>query len=298
MSNRIRKVFYPWFFIILLIGCSDIPDSPVYQKEISVFGFLWGDRPLNKENGILITYTKPITDYYDPAQAAIADAAVTIKDLQRGVIYRLYPAAEYPGYFYNDSLVVACRHTYRLEIRVDDQTVSATTTVPPRLGIESELRTDQMNYYFPMEATEMPPIYLQCENEKQIIYVDMFCNQTYSSAEYIRPFNEKHLFPQNQEEYDGGRNGPPRHIWTFMRFQDLMAPAYSNRHVIYWYRAMFVFYGSNTMQVLAIDDNYHRTLYSEHPELSGGVQGGIGVFGAVSGDKYDFIVQKKGSEMP
>jgi len=32
---------------------------------------------------------------------------------------------------------------------------------------------------------------------------------------------------------------------------------------------------------LAIDENYHNFLHKEHPELNGGVNGGIGVFGSV-----------------
>ncbi len=289
MFYRIGIAFL--FVIFLLANCTDQPLQPSYQKEICVFSYLWEQRPLSKDNGILISTTRPVTDYYDPAQAAITDAIVLIKEIESGVTFQLYPAAEYFGIYYNDSLVAQSRHTYHLEIIADSRTVTAKTTVPYHLGIRTEL-SDEINYYYPNLHNPMPPIYLECVDENQIIYVDMFCNQSFSTAEYIQPFNEQHLYPQNQEEYDGGRNGPPRHVWAFMRYKDLVAPAYMNRHVIYWYEAMFVFYGSNTMQVLAIDDNYHRFLYSEHPERSGGVQGGIGVFGSVSGRKFDFNVVK------
>jgi len=53
---------------------------------------------------------------------------------------------------------------------------------------------------------------------------------------------------------------------------------------------MIVFRRSNTMQVLAIDDNYHNFLYTEHPEFNGGINGGIGVFGSVCGESFELIV--------
>ena len=136
------------------------------------------------------------------------------------------------------------------------------------------------------------PIFVNCNREEQIILVSMFCNESFSNAEYIKPFTDNSTHPRSQEEYDGGRNAEPRHIQAFMKYQDLVAPLYANQHVIYWYGAMLVFYGSNTLQVLAIDDNYHHYSPMENPELNGCIVGGIGLFGAVCGEEYIIQVMK------
>ncbi|MBD3335029.1 MAG: hypothetical protein GF355_05895 [Candidatus Eisenbacteria bacterium] len=49
---------------------------------------------------------------------------------------------------------------------------------------------------------------------------------------------------------------------------------------IEFYSAMMVFYGRYEVQLLAIDDNAYNYLYREHPEESGGIVGGLGVFGS------------------
>ena len=136
------------------------------------------------------------------------------------------------------------------------------------------------------------PVILNCEDEEQIVYIDMFCNESFENAEYISPFTEDHKFPENREEYDGGVNGEPRHIQAFARLKDLETDNFPGQYVVFWYNSMIVFYGSNTMQILAIDDNYHNYLYTENPEFNGGIQGGIGVFGSVCGEKFELMVME------
>ena len=64
-------------------------------------------------------------------------------------------------------------------------------------------------------------------------------------------------------------------------------------YLIDWYSSMIVFYGSYTMQVLAIDENYTNYLFSEYPVYSGGIEGGLGVFASVTGKKYHLNVMKR-----
>ena len=57
---------------------------------------------------------------------------------------------------------------------------------------------------------------------------------------------------------------------------------------------MIQFYGSYTIQILAIDENFHNFLTnSEYPEKRGGINGGIGVFASVSGETYHLNIVKK-----
>ena len=279
--------------LTFLFGCSNNPADPNYQKEISVFGYLWGNKRLTIDHAIFISYSQPITDYYDLNEAAIHNAVVKITESSTKDVYILNDTPEKPGFFFNDSLQIKPNTTYQLQVEVDGKIATASTTVPPILVIETELfESDTVNNVIRTNLGYEKPVYLNCESENQIIVVDMFCNEPYDNAEYIYPFHDEHKFPEDQEEYDGGVNGEPRRIQALVPYQDLISDEYPGEHVVYWYSSMIVFYGSNTMQVLAIDDNYHKFIYSEHPEFSGGINGGIGVFGSVCGKIFELMVNK------
>ena len=183
-----------------------------------------------------------------------------------------------PGFYYHEEFFIKPNATYQLTVEIEDDLVTATTIVPSLLTLETKLDTAAVNYVYRDNLGFEKPVKLFCENEEQIIYVDMFCNEVWQKAEYLDSFGS-HAKPENQEEYDQGKNAEPRHIQAFMRLKDLETSFYPNEYVIFWYHSMIVFYGSNTMQILAIDANYHNYLHKEHPELNGGIIGGIGVFG-------------------
>ncbi len=278
--------------LLIMAACSKNPVAPDFQKEITVFGYLWGDRYLSADRAIMIAWTGPIAEYYDLQKAGVQDARVTITDMESGQIYMLHNTLARPAFYYQDSLLVQPQHRYRLVVQAPDRTLSAETTTPAMPALTTSLSATTVNQVQTTDISYEKPIYLECENKDQIILVSMFCNESFSDAEYIKPFTDNNTRPRNQEEYDGGRNAEPRHIQAFMRYRDLVAPLYAGRHAIYWYGAMLVFYGSNTLQVLAIDDNYHHYLYMEHAELNGGVVGGIGLFGSVCGEEYLLHVNK------
>ena len=277
--------------IILLAGCEKNPSAPVYQKEITVFGYLYGNENLTEKHAIMIAYTRPITAYYDPAEAAIRGADVTLTESASGVETKLVESAAKPGYYYNSSLLIMPKSTYTLTVKAGGQTVTAATTVPAVLIAESELKTDAPNVENDENLGYRKPIFLQHENPEQLVMVEMYCNETWNNAEYIYPFMDQKN-PQSQDEYDSGGNGEPRRIYALVKMSDLVAPDYDNKQTIYWYASMIVFLGSNTLSVMAIDDNMHHYMTQEHPEISGGVQGGIGLFGSICGVKYDLQIVK------
>jgi len=225
--------------------------------------------------------------------AVIRGASVYITEKSTGQIYTLHDSPEKPGFYFNDQLLVKPKETYQLKIGYDGRTVTAETTVPPVLQITTELSRDSVNYVYHTNLSRQKPIFLGCEKENQIILVDMFCNETFDNAEYISTFRKDHKYPDDQGEYDGGINSQPRHIQGIAQYKELVSPEYPGQHVIYWYSSMLVFYGSNTMQVIAIDDNYHHFLYKEHPEFESGVTGGFGVFGSVNGATFKLQVLKE-----
>jgi hypothetical protein len=278
--------------LLWIAGCEKNLAGPEYQKEVTVFGYLWGGERLTADHAVWIGYTKPVTAYYEADQAALRNGDVTVRERDTGAVYRLRDQSDRPGFYFNDSLLVRPKAAYQLSIAVGEKTVTALTTVPPELGITTALRTDTVNVVRPDNLSREKPIFLQCENPEQVVWVDVNCNEPYQDAEYIHPFHESMKHPQSQEEYDGGSNGEPKHIIAFARYREFASPEYPGQIVIFWYSSMLVFYGSYTMQVAAIDDNYHRFLYTEHPELEGGINGGIGVFGSMCGKTFRLQVVK------
>ena len=282
------------FFIGLVwfTGCDKDPSGPQYQMEMSVFGFLKGSEFLTTDNAILVTYTQPIEKYYDLDKAGIQNAHVTlVKDNEERLIL-LHSTPDKPGFYFNEDELIEPGATYHLTIEIDEKVVTASTKVPQQLLQITELSSDTINYEKHTDLGYKKPIYLECEKEDQIILVDMYCNESYQLAEYIYPFHDNHEFPSDQDEYDGGIDGEPRHIQAGLMYKDLYSEEFGNQHVIFWYASMIVFYGSNTLSVYAIDDNYHNYLFKENPVYEGGITGGIGVFGSVSGQSYELNILK------
>jgi len=136
-----------------------------------------------------------------------------------------------------------------------------------------------------MRHSEIPdryPFELICRDEEQIFMMDVYCLESWEDARYITPFGD-HDRPDDAEEY-GYDNGEPRHISAYFRIEDV-----TEDHGVYtmgFYSAMMVFWGHYEVSLLAIDDNYYNYLYREHPEESGGIVGGIGVFGSACRNRY------------
>jgi hypothetical protein len=296
MESFMKRFFSSILIAVILLmwnaGCDKNPAGSEYQKELTVFGYLWGGERLTADHAVWIAYTKPITAYYEADQAALRNGDVTIREQDTGAVYRLREQSGRPGFYFNDSLLVRPKAAYLLSVVAEGKTLTAATTVPPQLEMTTTLRTDTVNVVKPEKLSRVMPIFLQCENPEQVVLVDVNCNEPYQNAEYIHPFHESMKHPQNQEEYDGGANGEPKHITAFARYREFVSPDYPGQIVIFWYSSMLVFYGSYTMQVVAIDDNFHNYLYNEHPETKGGIQGGIGVFGSMCGKVFKLRVVK------
>lgn len=278
--------------LIVWFACDKNPSAPEYQKEIAIYGYLWGNEPLDAERAILISWSQPISSYYDLNKAAISNAKVSLRDMTNDIEYSLEDAPERPGFYFNDMLIIHPKTIYKLTVEVEEKVITATTTVPPELKLTTKLLPDTVNIEKRDDLGIRKPIFLDCEDVDRLVVVDMFCNEAYENAEYINPFADNHKFPDTQEEYDGGKNAEPRHIMAFAKCKEFGTDLYQGEPVIFWYHSMIVFYGSNTLQVMAIDDNYHRFLYSEHPELNGGILGGIGVFGSLMGERYELRIVK------
>ena len=292
--KRYLYILISTVLLISVIGCDNTPSSVDYQKEIMVFGFLWGNESLDQSHAIQISYSKPINEPYNLDQSMISNAEVTLTETESGQSTQLIESADKPGYYFNSNLMIKAGTSYTLEIQVDNNHITARTKVPSSMTILTEMRSDTVNDVFKKNLGSDVPLYLDLEsqNDDRIILVEMYCNEKYNEAEYIYPFSDSHKYPEEPEEYDGGIDGEPRKIQALVPYKDLMSSDYDDNHVIYWYESMIVFYGSYTMQVFAIDDNYHYYLTTENSVYNGGIEGGLGVLGSVVGRDYALNVMK------
>ncbi len=278
--------------LLFIAGCAKTPAGPDYQKEISIYGYLWGDEPLTAEKAILVTYLQPLDADYSIDKAAIRNAAVTITEIGSGVVTELKDSPK-PGYYFNENLIIKPKTTYELRINVDGRTVTAQTTVPPELKLTTVLKSDSINQVYYEGLAQEKPIFVECESPDQIILVDMYCNEPLENAEYINPFFGQKK-PQDIQEYEGEPNGEPRHIFAPVKFAELISVDYPGKFVVDWYSSMLVFLGANSLQVLAIDDNYHKFITTkDYPQFTSGIKGGVGVFGSVYGKTYKLNVKKR-----
>jgi hypothetical protein len=274
-------------------GCDKNPAAPEYQKEVTVFGFLWGNEYLTADHAMMLSYSQPITAYYDFNQAAIRGAEVSLTEIGSGVSHFLMESPEKPGFYFNDLVFIKPKTSYTLRISVDGREVTATTTVPPQLELQTELDTVNVNQVNHTNLSKSIPIFLDCESPEQVILVDMYCNESYETAEYVTEFFGQSQ-PGSVEEYESGQNGEPRHIMGFGKYETFTSANFPNRYVVDWYSSMIVFFGSYTLQVMAIDKNYQTYLTTqEYREFESGIEGGIGLLGSVTGKTFKLQVVKR-----
>jgi hypothetical protein len=263
-----------------LMGCEGDVTGPALRDEIAVFGFLYVGEAVTDSNAVLITRTQPLLDPYDPAEAAVTTATVTLRREGDSVPDTLSMVR--PGCYANPTFTIDPLTVYHLTVSIPgEEVITATTTTPvfydllrgPR-PLPETMRHADIPDSFPFELT--------CPDEEQIFMLDVYCLESWEDARYINPFGD-HDRPDSEEEY-GYENGEPRHISGYFRIKGVTRDGDS--YTIGFYSAMMVFWGRYEVSLLAIDDNYYNYLYREHPEESGGIVGGIGVFGSACRNRY------------
>jgi hypothetical protein len=273
---RIARGLFP-FLLAVVSACGDGDTvGPDTRDEIVLFGYLYAGEAISEENAILLSRTAPVLDPYDLEGEVVTGAIVTLRREGNDEADTLSMIR--PGYYAAPEIVVESRTTYHLRIEITGEepiTASTTTPWPFELIREPLALPDSMRH----EAiADSFPIYLSCENEEQIFLVDSYCLEEWENARYIDPFGGEEG-PEDYQEY-GGDNGEPRHIAPYFRVKGLEREGDAYR--IGWYGDLMAFYGTYDVQVLSIDDNVYRWLYTDHPELNGGVTGALGLFGSTS----------------
>jgi hypothetical protein len=278
----LRRAGTPWAVVLLpllLWGCGGAPTKPKYVEQIAISACLYVGEAISDSNAIVLTRTRPVDEFYDASEAAIRNAVVTLRADDATLEDTLRMVA--PGRYANSAVVIRPRTTYHLEARVGRTTLAASTTTPIAFDVLRAPRVlpDVMRH---AAISDSFPLVVTCSDPEQIFLVDVYCLEAYTNARYVhRMGTAEH--PKDYEEY-GGDNGAPRHIKAYFRLKDL-GPS-EGGYRISFYGDMMAFYGRYQVGVFTIDLNYYNFLYRDHPELSGGISGGIGVFGSACRRQY------------
>lgn len=265
--------------LTVLIGCAGDTTSPETRREITVFGYLFVGEAVTADHAIRVAEVRPIADYYDASEAVVSNVLVTLQ--RRGAAPDTLTMVR-PGYYANPGLVIEAATTYDLGIQIPGRPpISAATTTPAAFAARREPRVLPGT----MRVDAIPdsfPIVVACENPEQMFFLDVYCEEDWPNAAYINPVGSQDR-PADYEEF-GGDHGEPRHITAYFRLKNL--PMEGDDYLLGFYEALMVFYGRYTVTCLAMDDNYYRYLYRDHPEESGGIVGGLGVFGSACRKQY------------
>ncbi len=274
---------------LLLPGCGSDSTGPQSKDEIAVFGYLYVNETMGGGNAIYITRTRPIDEVYDAEEAAVSNALVTLQREGAGGPDTLSMID--PGLYANPRIRIGPGQTYHLSVEIPGRPIiTATTTTPDSFAVLHGPIADP-DSMIQSTIAESYPIVLTCPNEEQIFLVDVFCREEWQDARYVIRFGSEDG-PRDFAEY-GGASGPPRHLLAYFRIKDIehedldgpdgpMPVAYR----ITWYGDMMAFYGRQQVGVFSIDGNYYNYLYRDHPELNGGIAGGIGVFASACRKQY------------
>jgi hypothetical protein len=264
---------------LALAGCGANPTAPRFEPMTAVYAHLRVGETMADSNAILVTRTRPVDQPYDASEAAVSGALVLLQadGAPAPDTLRMMTAGRYA----NPAVVIAPRTTYHLTVRTGTETLTATTTTPAAITFLREPR--ELPGTMPHAAIANSfPIVVTGPDPEQILYLDLYCLESYQDARYVHALGSSDT-PQDDNEY-GGENGEPRHISAYFHMNDI--DPVPGGYLVSFYGDMMWFYGRYRVTLCAIDDNEYQYLYRDHPELHGGIVGGIGVFGSTSGRRW------------
>ena len=171
-----------------LAGCSGDVTGPPLREEIAVFGFLYVGEQVSATNAVLVTRTRPVLERFDPEEAAVTGATVTL--LREGASDPDTLAMVSPGYYTDPSVVIDPLTTYHLAVSIPgEESITATTTTP----VAYEVLSGPVSLPDTMRHGDIPdsfPFVVTCPDEEQIFLLDVYCLEDWEDARYINPFGD------------------------------------------------------------------------------------------------------------
>jgi len=267
-----------YFFVLITLNCTTEPSEPIFKEQVIVNAYLYVDKGIDS---VFVSKSLGIEEPYSYEKAAVNTADVFISVDNK--TYQLFEYIEKPGAYYlpYDSLVVTAGKEYRLEIHVGEKIVRANTTAPAQVQIDS-INTDTTDHL----GTQF----------------ELFWHKTDWAAGYLVSAIAK----STSELVDLGAIGDARLGMfdddTLKAFPQIMNFPVNELDTLFqmpWF--MFWYYGESNVKLYAIDQNLFdlstspsmfQPQSSEFEQPTYHVDGGIGIFAAVSVDSVQVYVRR------
>ncbi|MCF7911027.1 MAG: hypothetical protein K9M99_00740 [Candidatus Cloacimonetes bacterium] len=296
-----------------LITACDLTSPERYVKDkLVIAGYLIAGKTVSVDNPIFIGKTIS-TEGGNILDVIIPDATVTIENMNEELIFQLYFNDSFPNFgYYNNALIIKAGNTYEIQVEavIDSVTVQAyaQTTVPDSIYLDLDYRglatpeygfADEYSDNLPaIPFTEMEdnfPIYSRYTDGSVVYsYYNFYCLEEFSTElEFTQPiFGYEHLEEDDADSYNSPLSNNMREssmIWRYQPLQDEDGYWYLLEET---YDGGFQYYGRYRITIYSADTNFYTYQYHSESYLYGGIVGGIGYFGSVSGEDYYTTVIK------
>jgi hypothetical protein len=287
---------------VMLASC-EFTSKPRFEGDVySISGLLYAGSPVSLEHPVFVTRSSSLQQF-NPLQIFVADASITVRDLDTQSSFNLEPALhEFQiKYIDPDSTLIVAEHSYRIEVTIPgyDSLIWAETTVPRSVQLVPDLYQNhpEGQGYSLDPDTPNTLAYSQIDTSYPIVLDtggvqgaynfmgEFFCREEFSTElEFTTPvFGIEHPSEDLEEVYYAGGESI-RRIRFLGRFSSLPQPGIDGNYLlINSYSQAFVFFGRYRVSAYIIDDNYYSYTYQQEGYLHGGVHNGLGYFGSASG---------------
>lgn len=297
--------------LILLASCEFTAPDRYEENKLVIAGYLKSGEPVTLDNAIFVGKTISV-EGESFEEILITDAEVNLIDVAEADTFMMGFGIDINedgsmifGY-YNQFIEIEPQKTYRIEVSavVDSQEVFAwaETTTPKALNINMDYyENSQENYGFSEELIpnlpQVPyedvdkefPIYLNMDSG-DVVYTNykFYCLEEFSTdLEWTEPFADfTHLDEENEDEYNSVMGNNLREASMSWRYQPQQDENGNWFLMDDYYKGGFRFYGAWRLNVYVVDVNYYTYIYHSENYLHGGIHGGIGYFGSVSGEDF------------
>lgn len=304
MNKKI--IFVVLFFIMIFVNSCDLTSEKRFTDDVFfVWNILhvgsyigWDDNPLIFGQSIEIDGNS-----FDDMFSTFDEAEVKITNMAIDSTIVLTPLSDSLNFvFFDESqqMLIEQNTKYRLDIDYifdgEPYHIEAETTTPDSTQIIdnqyyiSDPETEDFVDLPFEDINEVAPIKIVTSTgEEQYLQFEFYCLEDYQNAFFTSSIFSGPL--ESDEEYEDPATGAPRKI----KFMGRYTPVLENEQYVITEntnQSAFVFYGRYMVTVYNLDDNYNEYLNSAESYSHGGINGGIGLFGSISGEKiYTKIVE-------
>jgi len=304
---------YIIIIVIILITACDLTSPERFERdELVIAGYLQAGKPVSIDNPIFIGKTVS-TEGGNFEDVFIDSAFVTIENIDEVITDTLqFGFSEFKIGYYNDDLVIKAGNTYKImvETEIDSMLIYAYafTTVPDSIYLDLDYNdlvtveygfADEYDEILPQipydEIEDNFPVYSRYDDGSVVYtYYNYYCLEEFSTdLEFTEPImGYEHLEEDDEESYNSPLSRNMREssmIWRYQPLQDDEGNWYLLEET---YDGGFSYYGRYRLTIYSVDQNFYTYKYHSESHLYGGIVGGIGYFGSVSGEDFYTKVTK------